>query len=91
MKGALGVTLVIIGGFLLYEVLRGIPNLSGLNLNLAPGGLLGALGVKVPYAAGMAPAPVNGPDTQKPDSSGNCPKGYYNVNGTCYKIVPVAD
>ena len=33
MKGALGLTLVIIGGFLLFEVLRSLPQLQGLNFS----------------------------------------------------------
>ena len=48
-------------------------------------------GLGLPYAAGMAPAPVSGPTTVAPGSGNSCPKGYLFVSGQCQKLIPTAN
>ena len=94
-KGAMGLLLIAGGIVLVYIVIRDLT--SGSNGYNTPGysvpgqsNILGQL-FGIPYAGGQAPPPVSGPATKPADSHGSCPSGYYNVSGTCYKIVAIAD
>lgn len=46
-----------------------------------------------PYAGGMAPAPVSGPDKVSPGKGNSCPNGYifFATDKMCHKLIPVAN